>query len=257
MQRFRQNPLHSICISHGMSSSTSSSPRILWGLVTRKTRWGLSWRGRLAITFLVLLLAWTGARRIHPFLAITRRVDARVLVVEGWLRDHAMRKAVEEFKAGGYERVLTTGAPVQGIGGYLGDSSMTASIGASRLKSAGLAEEFIQIVPYRVREQDRTYSSAVALYEWLRVQQPPVRSINIVTQSAHARRTRLLFQKAMGDEIAVGIIAIASPEYDARHWWRYSDGVRDILGESIAYVYARIFFSPPPRRTGEKDRPAS
>ena len=44
----------------------------------------------------------------------------------------------------------------------------------------------------------------------------------------------------------IGIIAIPDPDYDARHWWRYSEGVREILGESIAYLYAAWFFRPPP-----------
>jgi UDP-N-acetyl-D-mannosaminuronate dehydrogenase len=37
-----------------------------------------------------------------------------------------------------------------------------------------------------------------------------------------------------------------SPDYDSKHWWRYSDGVREGIGESIAYIYARFFFYPSP-----------
>ena len=53
------------------------------------------------------------------------------------------------------------------------------------------------------------------------------------------RRTHLLFQKAFGNNVAVGVIAVPNPDYDARRWWRYSDGVRDLIGESIAYIYAK------------------
>lgn len=35
-----------------------------------------------------------------------------------------------------------------------------------------------------------------------------------------------------------------SHEYDPRHWWRTSEGVRNVVGESIAYLYARFFFRP-------------
>ena len=42
----------------------------------------------------------------------------------------------------------------------------------------------------------------------------------------------------------VGVIGIPSPDYDAKRWWRYSDGVREVIGESIAYVYAKVFFRP-------------
>jgi hypothetical protein len=63
-------------------------------------------------------------------------------------------------------------------------------------------------------------------------------------RGAHARRTRLLFQKAFGDEAGVGIIAISSPDYDGAHWWLYSEGVRDVVGETLAYLYAQVFFHP-------------
>jgi hypothetical protein len=70
-----------------------------------------------------------------------------------------------------------------------------------------------------------------------------VRGINVLTEEAHARRTRLLFQKAFGDEVKVGIISVPSPDYDSKHWWRYSEGVREVIGEGIAYIYARFLFS--------------
>jgi len=66
-------------------------------------------------------------------------------------------------------------------------------------------------------------------------------SINVVTEDAHARRTRLLFQKALGNDVRVGIISIPNPDYDAKHWWRYSEGVREVIGEGIAYTYAKVF----------------
>jgi hypothetical protein len=44
--------------------------------------------------------------------------------------------------------------------------------------------------------------------------------------------------------VKVGIIAIPTPDYEARRWWRYSEGVRAVLGESIAYLYAKLFFHP-------------
>jgi hypothetical protein len=43
----------------------------------------------------------------------------------------------------------------------------------------------------------------------------------------------------------VGIIAVANPDYNPTQWWRYSDGVREVIGESIAYIYAKFFFYPP------------
>jgi len=214
----------------------------LWGILLRKERWGLSWRGRLLVAGLLVSAAFVFLLGIYPFLAVTNRANADVLVVEGWVHEYAIRAGVKEFNQGTYQRVFTTGGPVVGIGGYVNDYNTSASVGADLLKRAGLPGESVQMVPSKVSGRDRTYSAALALKEWLRDHNMSVRAINVLTEEAHARRTRLLFQKAFGNEVIIGIISVPSPDYDAKHWWRYSEGVREVLGETIAYIYAKFFF---------------
>jgi uncharacterized SAM-binding protein YcdF (DUF218 family) len=226
-----------------MASFEHSSQK-LWGILTRKERWGLSWRGRLILVLLGFLSAVLLLLNTQPFLAETHRVDTNVLVVEGWVHKHAIRSAVEEFNSGSYQRIFTTGGPVVGNGGYVNDYQTSASVGADLLKKFGLPSEAVQMVPSHVIGRDRTYSSAVALRDWLRDHATPVRSFNVLTEDFHARRTRLLYEKAFGKDVKIGIVAVPSPDYDANHWWRYSDGVREVIGESIAYLYARLFFVP-------------
>ena len=67
-------------------------------------------------------------------------------------------------------------------------------------------------------------------------------SLDVLTQGPHARRSRLLFRKALGEGFEVGVIAVADRRFDSAHWWRTSEGVRSVLGEFIAYLYARFFF---------------
>jgi uncharacterized SAM-binding protein YcdF (DUF218 family) len=182
--------------------------------------------------------------RIYPFLAVTHRVDANVLVVEGWIHEYAIRAAVEEFRSNHYERVFTTGGPVEGTGGYINDYNTSASVGADLLKKNGLSNESVQMVPSRIMDRDRTYGSAIALRNWFREHTMPVPRINVVTEDLHARRTRLLFRKALGDDVSVGIISVPNPDYDSRHWWRYSAGVKDVVSEVASYMYARLLFYP-------------
>jgi uncharacterized SAM-binding protein YcdF (DUF218 family) len=223
-------------------SSPASSTQIFFGILTRKERWGLSWRGRLIVVILALLVGSSLLLGIYPFLAVTHRVDAHVLVVEGWVHEYAIRTAVEEFKTGSYQLIFTTGGPVEGTGSYTNDYNTAASVGAGRLKAAGTPDNLVQMVPSRVMSRDRTYSSATALRDWFREHRLSVRGINVVTENVHARRTRLLFQEAFGDSVLVGIIAVPHPDYDAKHWWLYSEGVREVIGETIAYVYARFLW---------------
>jgi len=181
---------------------------------------------------------------VDAFLAPTQRVDTDILVVEGWVHPYAIRASAEEFQNHSYHRVFTTGGPVVGNGGYINDYQTAASVGADLLKKAGIPAELIQMVPSHVMGRDRTYSSAIALRNWLREHDMQVRSLNIVTEGAHARRTRMLFEKALGSNVAVGVISVPSPDFDARYWWLYSEGVEEVVTEGVAYLYAKFFFLP-------------
>ena len=216
----------------------------LIGMIVRKERWGLSWSGRLTLTIGIVVILGVVFFRIYPFLAQTRPVRADVLVVEGWIHEYGIRCAMQEFAHGQYRSVIATGGPVQGIGHYINDFQTEASVGADLLKKYGIPADLVQAVPSRVMDRDRTYASAVALRNWFDSQNPDAHSINIVTEDVHARRTRLLFQKALGPGFSVGIIAATNPDYDWKHWWRYSQGVKDVVTETAAYVYAKSLFWP-------------
>ena len=226
-----------------MHSCGKSSQKFL-GIVTRKERWALSWRGWVIVFTAGLVtfsLLWL---RLYPFLAITDRVDAKILVVEGWIHEYAIRAAVTEFKSNHYQRVFTTGGPVEGTGGYINDFMTSASVGADLLRKAGVPDQSLQMVPSRVMDRDRTYGSAVALRNWFRDHNMVVSGINVVTKDVHARRTRLLFQKALGKDVQVGIIAVANVDYPANRWWHYSEGLKNVVSEFAAYLYARLLFFP-------------
>jgi uncharacterized SAM-binding protein YcdF (DUF218 family) len=227
-------------------TSTVGSTRKFCGLFTRRERWGLSARGWLAGILGAILAGVIWVLNIQSFLAPTQREDAKILVVEGWVNRYAINAAVAEFQAGHYEKIYTTGGPVVGSVGHSNNSDTVASFAADLLVKAGMPEKLVQIVPSNVSGRDRTYNSALALRAWFGTNGLAGRNFNVLTVDVHARRTRLLFQEAFGSEAAVGIIAVPDPDYDAKRWWRYSEGVREILGESIAYLYAVIFFHPAP-----------
>jgi hypothetical protein len=57
-----------------------------------------------------------------------------------------------------------------------------------------------------------------------------------------------MFEKALGKDTAVGVISIPEKDYDQQHWWRSSAGVRTVIGETMAYLYARFLFTAPEER---------
>ena len=233
--------------TRALESTSSPRQNALGGLLVRRYRWGLSRWAKCFFLIALLTFAVITFRNVHAFLSPTHRVDTDILIVEGWVHPYAIRASVEELQNHTYHQIFTTGGPVIGNGGYINDYQTVASVGADSLKKAGVPPELVQMVPSHVMGRDRTYSSAIALRDWLRQHDMQVRSLNIVTEGAHARRTRLLFEKALGSNVVVGVIAVRNPDFDARHWWLYSEGVEEVVTESVAYLYAKFFFRPAPR----------
>jgi hypothetical protein len=225
------------------SMQASGQRRAFGGLLVRKECWTLSRSAKIFIAAFCLVTILIAIRFMYPFLAITNRVHGQFLVVEGWIPPETLKSAVTEFKEGDYQMILTSGSVVRD---HLNMEVKTtyANWAASDLRKLGISDDLVQAAPCWNDRRDRTYSSALAVKVWLDEHHLPVKSLDLITLGPHARRSRLLYEEAFGSEVKVGVIAIASPDYDAKHWWRYSEGVRDVVGEGIAYVYAKFLFWP-------------
>lgn len=228
---------------HEKPVSPEEQPRrkTLFGLVRRKEVWALSGRGRLVAITTVVVLALGFILWIHPFLATTNRVDTQYLVVEGWVPNYALRESMAEFKSRPYTAMYLVGCdPLTGRNIEPGDS--VAIEAYKRLRWMGMDTNLMTAVPAHVEFRNRTFESATALRKYFEENHMSVSGINVVTLGAHARRSHLLFEEAFGDKTSIGIISVENREYDPKRWWKYSEGVREIIGESIGYIYARFFF---------------
>lgn len=214
-----------------------------WGLFKRREKWTLSFRGWLALMAVVAIAGAVLFFNVHPFLAVTQRVDTEYLVIEGWIPNYALEESIAEFKSKPYRQIFTVGAaPLTSIHAEEGD---TLAVGAyERLKWLGMNPDLMKPVPAYVKYRNRTFQSAVALRKWIEENHLPVNSFNLVTLGAHARRSRLLFEEAFGGRARVGIISVEDREYEPKRWWKYSEGVREVMSEGISYLYARFLFHP-------------
>lgn len=225
------------------STQTARATRCA-GLLVRREAWVLSWRARILLTLLLIAAAAGWVKVVYPFLALTERVPASVLVIEGWTGTAAMRQAAEEFRSGGYQTALLV-RPV--LGPYDQDGRFFGERIAAALVEYGVPPpQLVTIYPDTV-QKDRTYHIATAALQWIASQPDPVYGVNVATLGPHARRSRLLFQKAFGTTCPVGIVSLRNLAYDPAHWWRTSEGVREVLGEFIAYGYVRLLFRHAPR----------
>jgi hypothetical protein len=214
-----------------------------WALFRRRSIRIPTWRGWLFLFLLLMAAGVAVGYTVHPFLAPNHPVSGGALVVEGWAPDYALRTAVDDFKSGAYQKLYVTGGPLE-RGAALVEYKTYAEFGAAVLSKFGLTTNEFSAVPAPLVRQDRTYTSAVALRSWFRKHGTMPKSINVISVGPHARRSWLLFRKAFGKEVKIGITAIPDADYDPKTWWRSSSGVRAVLGELLAYGYERLLFHP-------------
>src|SRR2546430_17360162 len=75
------------------TASRSRFPR----LFEKKERWGLSWWGWVAVVSVLLIVGYVILLNAYPFLAVTDRTDATILVIEGWIHPFGISTGVDEF----------------------------------------------------------------------------------------------------------------------------------------------------------------
>ncbi|WGV28531.1 YdcF family protein [Halotia branconii] len=210
-------------------------------LIKRQEIWMLTAQGWItflaaSISSIVFIFA-----HLYPFLAVTSPIKtADILVVDGWISDYALEQAAIEFKNNTYRQLITIGSPVD-QGFYLAEYKNFAEIAAATFQKLGVPKEKIVTVVTPQVIKDRTHASAVTLRQWILNANLSIESINIFTSDAHARRSWIIYKNIFAPQIKVGIIAAAPPNYDANKWWSSSEGVRVIISETIAYIYALFF----------------
>ena len=225
--------------------TTSPRPSIPVASFTRRERTVPTWRGWVVCLAFLVLLAISLVRASYPFLAVNAPVPGGSLVVEGWAPDYALELAKQEFTRNHYDKIFVTGGPLES-GAPLSEYNSYAELGAAVLQKMGMNSNLVEAVPAPLVKQDRTFTAAVYLRKWWAAHGEAPAKVDLLTLGPHARRSRLLFEKALGDKTKVGIISIAPRNYDPEAWWRSSAGVRTVLDEIFAYVYARFFFHPAP-----------
>jgi hypothetical protein len=205
----------------------------------RKKKWVLAFQACLITLACIPILMVSLLTHIHSFLAPSSPIKADVLVVEGWMQDYALKEAITEFNRGSYQKLITTGLPLE-QGFYLAHYKNFAELATATLIELGCDRDKLVAVPGPNVVKNRTAASAVALQQWIANSELKINSINLYTFDVHARRSWLIFRQALAPEIKVGVIAVESLSYDPKQWWISSEGVRSIIDETIAYIYARF-----------------
>lgn len=183
---------------------------------------------------------------INDFLAISLPVDGDILVVEGWFwHSSAMREVMDEFKTGHYKWLVAVGGPID-VNGRVADQKSSAELAATRLRELGVNENLIIVLPVPSVKLHQTYSSAVTLRNWLIRSKTETTGVNVFTLGIHARKTLVLFRRALGPGIKVGVIAGTEDTYNASRWWLSARGIHMVARKTLGYLYAVFWPLPNP-----------
>lgn len=228
----------------------------MWKLAERRTAWRLTWPGRILAAGLLAGALRLSAPGAYRFLAVTDDPAGDYLVVEGWIPDDRLEAVARLAADGGYRAVICTGIPID-TGRLLSGFETWAHAGAERLIGAGVPPERVLIAPAANAGRNRTYASARALRDALAERSALPARVDLATAAPHARRSRLLFATALGPGSRVGVLPVEHDLFDARSWWKSSDGFQTVVSELIAYAYARLWLLAgrpggprPPEATG-------
>jgi DUF218 domain len=177
---------------------------------------------------------------IHPFLAKTNSIKTSNLIVEGWVPDYCLKKVDSIYNTGTIKHIFVTGGPIE-RGSYLMQYTTFANLGALSLKSAGVPDSVISVVPAPFVIKDRTFTSAISLHTWLLENKIELNDATIVTLGVHSRRSLMVFKKVF-PESNLGVLSVSNHDYDPDRWFFSSEGVKTVITETISFLYSLVSY---------------
>lgn len=122
---------------------------------------------------------------------------------------------------------------------YSANFKSVAEEAALLLQKKGINRNRVIFIPSEEMEINRTYNSALAFGKWLNTYPnlKELKGINVISTGTHARRSWILFKQHIQADIPVGIISLKSVYTPDENWWKSSTGIKNVLIESIKYVY--------------------
>ena len=79
-------------------------------IINKRERYGLTKLGWIFFLLTVIFSFIICIHILHPFLALSARIDGDIMVVEGWLPDYALQKAVDQANTAATNAADTVGS---------------------------------------------------------------------------------------------------------------------------------------------------
>ena len=210
-------------------------------MVTLRSFWRQTPRvWRLAILFAVAwpALAWLAAEALIVN-AEPSRADALVVLAGSSAFVERTHQAAQLFKEGCAPKlILTNDNQESGWSAELQTNPLYVQRAASELKSRGVPEERIEIVPATVTS---TRDEAALMREY--AESNGLRSILVVTSAYQVRRARWTFNQIFAGSSVAVFFSSVPPGYQKPRpltWWLQRRGWRMVAGEYVKLAYYLI-----------------
>lgn len=203
----------------------------------------LTWPAKILILAFIAVASFLLFTRFPVYLSKSNQLKGQYLVLDGQLPDYAIEQAIDIFKENNYKAIVVMGGKLPS-GHYIAGKKTMAEITYSTFIELGFDSTKLVLIKGQTVLKDRTYISGINLKDWFDEQNIDHAEVDILSVGCHTRRSEYLFQKALGHDFKVGVIAITDKGFNIKRWWKTSNGVRTVINETVAYIYAVIFFHP-------------
>jgi uncharacterized SAM-binding protein YcdF (DUF218 family) len=190
-----------------------------------------------------LIFLGIGIALVHGFLAVNHPEGKGILVVEAWIPMQAVRESARVFDPGSYQYLVVVGGPMGDPNTKTPNSPTYADRAYDDLVRLGFDMSKVVKIPVPYQKSRRTFANATAVRDWLRQSDPSVHDVDVFTLGAHARKSRILFEHALGANYRVGIIAGSEVSYDPARWQLSRRGRWIVARNLLGYLYTKLWVS--------------
>ena len=208
-------------------------------LIRQKTVWLPTWQGWTLLFLIAAGLLVTAFLNVHRFLAVTQRVEADVLIVEAWMPKTVTQEAVKEFTQGQYTLLVVMEMTSNGDPRPKQDSALKTPMAKYFVSHDVPTTRIIECFAPATNDR-RSLTMADAVRKTLNQRGITARGFNVFAPGAHARKTWLLYRRALSSIAPVGIVSIPTGDYDPAKWWKTTNGANWVIVNGIGWFYEWI-----------------
>lgn len=170
---------------------------------------------------------------VQDFLAVNAPIGHGVLVVEGWIPDSSFADALEIFYSGAYTDLVIVGGSSHRVMGVRFEERLVGEGAAGTEARTHHNQIFLPLTG----DHNRTYATALTFRSWADQSNRSVQAVDVFTEGVHARKSWILFRKALGAKYHVGIISGPERSYDPKHWLISRRGLLVVSRNVAGYCY--------------------